>query len=335
MISAPSRSWPMKVTKPPRSPRVCGLPMSWRRAPKRSARAAGHLVGERLGEQRPRVLGALAGEAVEIGLDLQRLLEHRQRVAVDVEVVVGALLDPAQRRQLGQDDRGHAELVEQLEAAQRVVAAEQQAQLGQLALAGGLGGAAALRPAPAPAVAGSISRSSSAASRAARSSRSGSAAKLPSPTTRRSRRSRSARPPWGSIGSPPSSGTATAPTVKSRSARSASIEPPRRAVSVDLPAGPTIDDPPGGELGGELEGVCRAGGRRRRGRRPGVAVDGEVEVGHLAAQGARRGRRRRRSRPAARRRAPCGRSRRPAQPPRRSSRLLIRPRGAPGRRSRR
>ena len=68
-------------------------------------RAAGHLVGERLVEQRPRLRGALAGEAVEVGLDLERVLEHRQRVAVDVEVVVGALLDAAQRLELGQDDR--------------------------------------------------------------------------------------------------------------------------------------------------------------------------------------------------------------------------------------
>ena len=78
-------------------------------------------------------------------LDLERLLEHRQRVAVDVEVVVGALLDAAQRLQLRQDDRGEAELVEQREAAQRVGAADQLPQLGQLALAGRLAGAGRFR----------------------------------------------------------------------------------------------------------------------------------------------------------------------------------------------
>ena len=156
--------------------------------------AAGHLVGERLVEQRPRFAGALAGEAVEVGLDLERALQHRQRVAVDVEVVVGPLLDAAQVGELGEDDRGDAELVEQGEAAQRVAAADQPAQLDQLPLARRLGGAAGFG-AGQLGVPGSTSSSSSAASRAARSRRSGSAAKLPSPTTRRTRRSRSARPP--------------------------------------------------------------------------------------------------------------------------------------------
>ena len=118
--------------------------------------AAAQLVGQRLGEQRLDLGGALAGEALEVGLDLERLLEHRDRVAVDVEVVVGPLLDAAQGRDLGQDDLGDAERVEQFEAAQRVGPAEQAAQLRQLPLAGGL----AARPASARArasVSGSIS----------------------------------------------------------------------------------------------------------------------------------------------------------------------------------
>ena len=86
--------------------------------------------------------GALAREAIEVVLDLQRVLQHGERVAVDVEMVVGALLDSLQRLQLGQDDSGHAQLVEQGEAAQRVGAADELAQLGELALAGGLAGAA-------------------------------------------------------------------------------------------------------------------------------------------------------------------------------------------------
>ena len=101
-----------------------------------------HLVGERLGEVGGGLVGALgADEARQVGLDLQRVLEHLERVAVHVEVVVGALFDALRPLQLGEDDGGEAELVEQLEAAQRVGAAEQLAQLGQLALAGGLGGA--------------------------------------------------------------------------------------------------------------------------------------------------------------------------------------------------
>ena len=103
--------------------------------------APGHLVGEGLGEQLRDLAGALAGEALQVGLDLQRVPEHREGVAVDVEVVVGALPDAAQRLQLGQDDRGEAQLVEQGEAAQRVGAADQQAQLRELALPRRIGGA--------------------------------------------------------------------------------------------------------------------------------------------------------------------------------------------------
>ncbi len=157
-------------------------------------RAARHLVGERLGEQRPRLGRALAREAVEVGLDLQRPLQDRQRVTVDVEVVVGALLDAAQRLQLGQDDRRQAQLVEQLEAAQRVGAGDEPAQLGELSLPRRLARRAAASARARASVPGSTSRPSSAARRAARSSRSGSSAKLSLPTTRSSRRSRSARP---------------------------------------------------------------------------------------------------------------------------------------------
>ena len=60
-------------------------------------------------------------------------------MTVDVEVVVGALLDAAQRIELGQDHRSEAELVEQRHAAQRVRPADQLAQLDQLALTSGLG----------------------------------------------------------------------------------------------------------------------------------------------------------------------------------------------------
>ena len=65
-------------------------------------------------------------------------------MAVDVEVVVRVLDDAAQRRELGQHGAGRPELVEQLEAPDRVRAGEQQPQLGELALAGGLRRAAGL-----------------------------------------------------------------------------------------------------------------------------------------------------------------------------------------------
>ena len=61
-------------------------------------------------------------------------------MVVDVEVVVGRLPDPVEGVELGQDGAGRAELAEQLDPAQRVGAADEQPQLGELALAGGLAG---------------------------------------------------------------------------------------------------------------------------------------------------------------------------------------------------
>ena len=158
-------------------------------------RAAGHLVGERLGEQRRRLGGALAGEAVEVVLDLQRLLEHGERVAVDVEVVVGALLDPAAAppARAGRPRSGRAR-----RAARGRAAGRARRRAGAARRAGARRRARAARRASARAsssVPGSIASPSSAARRAARSRRSGSAAKLRSPTARRRPRSRSARPP--------------------------------------------------------------------------------------------------------------------------------------------
>jgi hypothetical protein len=103
--------------------------------------AAGDLVGERLGEERGGAIGLLTGEARQIGLELERVLEHCQRVAVDVEVVIRVLDDAAQRRQLRQHRLGHGQLVHQRQAPERVGAADDPAQLRELALAGRLGGA--------------------------------------------------------------------------------------------------------------------------------------------------------------------------------------------------
>ena len=58
---------------------------------------------------------------------------------VHVEVVVGVLLDSAQRRQLGQDGGHELELVHEREAADRRVGADDAAQLGEDALLGGTG----------------------------------------------------------------------------------------------------------------------------------------------------------------------------------------------------
>ena len=107
--------------------------------PKRGA--AGHLVGERLGEQVCDRAGTLAREPLQVALDLEQVREHGDRVVVDVEVVVGRLADPVEGIELGQDGAGRAELAEQLDPAQWVGPADEQAQLGELALAGRLAGA--------------------------------------------------------------------------------------------------------------------------------------------------------------------------------------------------
>ena len=124
-------------------------------------------------------------------------------------------------------------------------------------------------------------------------------------TTARSRRAaRSSSPPIGSIsGLAAASGRAIALTVRSRRARSASIDSPSSGSQVDLPAAVAGDHPPGAERLREGEGMpagVRAPARARR-------------AGTVAGSGGRP-RRSRRSRGRAARRA---RRRRPATPPRR------------------
>ena len=68
--------------------------------------AAGQLVGERLGQQRLELRRPASPQTrPRSRLDLEQALEDRERVAVDVEVVVGVLLDAAQGLQLGEDRR--------------------------------------------------------------------------------------------------------------------------------------------------------------------------------------------------------------------------------------
>ena len=99
---------------------------------------AGELVAERLVEQRPHLGRRVAGVAVEVGLDLEQVGQHLERVAVDVQMVVGVLADAAQCLELRQHPCGRAQFVQQREPAQRLRAGEQQPQLGQLTLPRGL-----------------------------------------------------------------------------------------------------------------------------------------------------------------------------------------------------
>ncbi len=245
--------------------------------------AAAELVGERLLEQLPDLVGALAGEAVEAGLDREGLLEHRDRVAVDVEMVVRALFDPAGRLELGQDDGGQVEVVEQLDPAQRVGAGEQLAELGQLALPGRVrrppGFGPGQRPRPRVDLEPELGRDPGRAQQPQRVGREAALADDPQ------------QPPL-EVGEAVVGvdRVAAGERHRDRAEREvAGVEvgldrlPPQRR-RVGLPGAVPGDHPPGRELGRELEGVPVAllGDRPRR--RGGVSGDGEVEVGDLAAE---------------------------------------------------
>ena len=250
-------------------------------------------------------------------LDLERVLEHRQGVAVDVEVVVGALLDPAQALQLGQDDRGQLQLVEQSEAAQRVGAAEQLPQLGQLALAGGLGGAGR---------GGAGQRDGAGVDLEAELG--GEARRPQQPQRVLGEAALADRPQHAALEVGEAAEGVDRLAAGERHGDGADREvargrgrprspSPRRAVDVDLPAALGGDDAPGAELGRELEGVLaelagdrlappRRDRRRRRGRgrRPRAerrVADGAADDPDAVAR--RPAPARRRERPEARRRA--------------------------------
>ncbi len=174
-------------------------------------------------------------------------------MVVGVEVVVGALADPAQRGELGQDGGGRLESVEQPEPGERIRPGEQRRQLGELALARRLGGAAASRRASAT-VSGSGSRPSPGreSARPAGPAAGRRRTSAPSRPAGRPPRGRPGRRSGRSASRPPS-GTAIALTVKSRSRRSSSIDPARSAATSTFQPPVAGDHPPGRELVGELE----------------------------------------------------------------------------------
>ena len=72
--------------------------------------------------------------------------------------------------------------------------------------------------------------------------------------------------------------------MKSRSRRSISIEAAREGGDVDLPVAVAGDDPPGLELLGELERMPVGVGGDLAGGLLDVAVEGDVDVDHVAAE---------------------------------------------------
>ena len=262
--------------------------MSCRSAPKRSAVAAGHLVGERLVEQSARRPPARSPAKRSRSASTSSVRSSTASVwPWTSRWWLGPCSTPRSAASSGRTTGGQAELVEQRRgrAAGRGRASSRRSSASWRSPAGSAARAASARrqrqrcrDRPRARARRRAGRRAAGAAGRRRSCR--------SPTARRRRRSRSARPPWGSIGSPPASGTATAPTVKSRAPRSASIVSPRSAVDVDLPAAVAVDRPPGRELGRELEGVPAARPRDRlRGRRPGSPATARSRSVDLAAQG--------------------------------------------------
>ena len=201
-----------------------GLAASCSSAPQRRPVAAGQPVGERLGEQRARSASACSApsDGGRVALERERLLEHLERVAVDVAVVVAVLLDAVQRGELGQHDRRSApSVVQQPDARAAPRRREQDAlELGEDALAGDPRRA---RPRAA--------RAAAAVARVDREAELEREAREPHDAQRvvgeRARAEPARSTPRGEVGaaavgstsSPPASGSAIALTVKSRSAQ--------------------------------------------------------------------------------------------------------------------
>jgi hypothetical protein len=98
------------------------------------------LVADRLAQLRVDLCAeVLAEDRRRVGLDLDLALEHLDRVPVDVEVVVAALLDAVELGQLRQDRGEHARAVGEVDAGEHAGRCQQPPQLGEDALAGGLG----------------------------------------------------------------------------------------------------------------------------------------------------------------------------------------------------
>ena len=100
------------------------------------AGAARQLVGQRLGEQRRDRRGELAAEAdgLRVGLHRHDGVEHLERVAEHVGVVIRALLDAAQRLELGQDGCQQPVLLHQRQAIAHARGGDDALELGEHAL---------------------------------------------------------------------------------------------------------------------------------------------------------------------------------------------------------
>ncbi len=101
--------------------------------------AARELVGQRLVEDLPQAGPEFAERGAGIVRNVDRRLERRERVLIDVEVVVVALLETTQRVQLGQHGGRRTDAVRQLDPRHRTIVGDGQTQLREHTLGGNAG----------------------------------------------------------------------------------------------------------------------------------------------------------------------------------------------------
>ena len=219
-----------------------------------------------------------AEDRARVALEGDRLLEHRERVAEDVAVVVAVLLDALERGDLRQHDPERADVGQQADAVRRRVVREQEVELGEDALAGDPveavgGGARRGRSWPGR----SRSRATS-ARRATRTTRSGSSSNARGPAMRST--------PGVEVGAPTGGIDEVAARERLGDRVDGEVAQPevrvqRSAVDraeVDAPAAIRRQDPPRAELLGQREHRAADGLRDALRGGLGVAVDDEVEV---------------------------------------------------------
>ena len=197
-------------------------------------------------------------------------------------MVVRVLLDPTQRFELGEHGAGRPQVVEQLDPAQRVGAADEQPQLGELALPGRLAGACRF---------GAGERDGSPVELEPELSAEPGRPQDPQWVVRQASRRRDAEHATLDVGD--AAGRIERRTGAGKRQREriygevahGEIGLDRlgtQTVDVDMPAPVTRLRPPGRELGGELE----RGSARRRGEPPcgirRIAGEREIDVDHVA-----------------------------------------------------
>ncbi len=245
--------------------------------------APGQLVGQWRCEQLRHRGGSIAAVGRQIVLDLERAPQDLDRVVVGVEVVVGALADAAHRRDLGEDHRRRLEAVEHPEPGERLRSGEQPGELGELPLAGRLGGARRLTTGERDRLRLGLDADPG-----------GEAGPAEDPQRVVGERALRAGAEDARLEVVQAGGRVDRRTAGERHRDRVDREVAQPQVDldraaahpgdVDLPVAVVIDDPPGVEIAGELERVTADLGGEAARRRGDVAGEGDVHVDDVAAE---------------------------------------------------